>query len=257
MLNRLCVSAALCVLALYATAGFAQQLKQMPKDADPAFEVASIKPTPENDCNQGFHQHGRHVQVENETVNSLIMFAYAIHAKQIVDAPVWFATDRYDIDGVADVEGEPNLRQYQGMIRKLLEERFHLKYHREKRELSVFAIRQAKGGAKLAKSTHAPDDMPDQTGNGTTMHFTNNSMSDFALGMQFFQDRPVVDETGLDGRYDFKLSWTPESRLQTADANAPPGMFTAIQEQLGLKLEAAKAPVEVLVVERVERPGEN
>jgi uncharacterized protein (TIGR03435 family) len=255
MLASLRILALICLVSC--ATGLSQEPKPMAKDADPAFEVATIKLTPPTDQNQGFHEHGRHLQVENETVNDLIKFAYSIHAKQIVDAPSWFATDRYDVEGVPNVEGTVSLKQYQGIIRKLLEDRFHIKFHREKRELPVFAILQAKGGAKLTKSADQTNENPDQTGNGKTMRFTSNSMDDFALGMQFImQDRPVVNETGLAGRYDFALSWTREGS-QPTEANAPPGIFTAIQEQLGLKLEPVKASVDVFVVEHAERPSGN
>jgi len=232
---------------------------QMAADAHPSFEVATIKPTDPNDSNQGFHTRGHRISIENETVESLISFAYAIHAHQIVDGPAWFHSDRYDIDGVPDVEGEPNLKQYQEMVQKLLADRFQLKFHREKRELSIYAITIAKGGPKLTKST-ADNDQIDQTGNGNgNQHrtkFTNNSMADFALGMQYFMERPVIDQTGLTGRFDFVLTWTPDAS-HTGDPNAAPGIFTAVQEELGLKLEPTKGPADVLVVDHVERPSEN
>jgi uncharacterized protein (TIGR03435 family) len=88
------------------------------------------------------------------------------------------------------------------------------------------------------------------------MKFTNNSMADFALCMQYFVERPVIDQTGLTGRYDFMLTWTPDA-AHTGDANAAPGMFTAVQEELGVKLEPTKGPADVLVVDHVERPSGN
>jgi uncharacterized protein (TIGR03435 family) len=143
---------------------------------------------------------------------------------------------------------KPNLPQLQVMIQKLLADRFQLKLLREKREPPVYAITLAKGGAKLAKSAGDPNGSPDQTGNlRGTVKFTNKSMSDFALGMQEFLEKPVVDQTGLVGRFDFVLNWAPEN-AQTTDTNEPPGIFTALQEQLGLKIESAKAPVDVLVL---------
>ena len=89
-----------------------------------------------------------------------------------------------------------------------------------------------------------------------TMKFTNNSMEDFALCMQFFLDRPAVDQTGIAGRWDFVLQWTPNESAVT-DPNAAPGIFTAVQEELGLKLEPVKAQADVLVIEHVERPSAN
>jgi uncharacterized protein (TIGR03435 family) len=146
------------------------------------------------------------------------------------------------------------------MLRRLLEERFGLKFHWGKREMAVYAVTVAKGGAKLAKSTSDPNGLLDQTGdwqNGQqTMRFTNNGMADFALCMQSFLDRPAVDRTGLAGRYDFVLKWTPDES-KVSDASAAPGSFTAIQEELGLKLEPVKAQADVLVVDKVERPSAN
>jgi uncharacterized protein (TIGR03435 family) len=185
-------------------------------------------------------------------------FAYAIHPKQIVDGPVWLETQRYDIVGQADVEGYANLRQIQEMLQKLLASRFNLKFHREKRELSIYAITLAKGGPKLTKHLEASNGLPTQSGSPSSggRRFTNNSMSDFALGMQSFLDRPVVDQTGLVGRFDFVLSWTPDDS-NTDPENPAPGLFTAVQEQLGLKLEPVKGPADVYVIDHVEKPSEN
>ncbi len=102
--------------------------------------------------------------------------------------------------------------------------------------------------------------MLDQTGNNNgveqTWKYTNNSMEDFAQGMQVFLDRPVVDETGLKGKFDFTLEWTVDGAVNS-DPKAPPGLFTAVQEQLGLKIEATKGPAEVLVIDHAERPSAN
>jgi uncharacterized protein (TIGR03435 family) len=235
-------------------------VKMMAADAHPMFEVATIKPSDPNDKSDGFHSNGRRIFIENQTVDKMLTFAYGVHGKQIVSGPDWFGTERFDIVGVPDVEGEPNLRQQQEMLQRLLTDRFGLKFHREKRELAVYAITAAKGGPKLTKSQGDPNGLPDQTGDGNggqmTFKFTNNTMEDFALGMQFFLDRPVVNQTGLMGRWDFVLKWTP-NELKAADPDGAPGMFTAIQEQLGLKLEAVKAPADVLVVDHVERPSVN
>jgi uncharacterized protein (TIGR03435 family) len=242
-------------------AGLQQQASepatQMAADAIPSFEVATIKPTDPGDTSRGFHVAGHRIFIENQDVNTLISVAYAIHSKQIVDAPAWFGKDRYDTRGIPDVAGIPNLRQLQEMIQKLLADRFQVKFDREKRELSVYAITVAKGGPKLAKSAGDPNGLPDQTGNGRgSVKFTNTSMSDFALGMQGYLEKPVVDQTGLAGRFDFVLNWAPENS-QSTDLNAPPGIFTALQEQLGLRLVSTNAPVDVLVIVHAEHPSEN
>lgn len=241
--------------------GAAQQsivpMSPMAADAYPSFEVATIKPADPNQSKGNFRIGGHRINIENQSVDSLLSVAYAIHQKQIVDGPAWLDTQRYDIVEQPDVEGVPNLRQIQEMLQELLASRFDLTFHREKRELSIYAITVAKGGPKLAKSAKSSSGLPTQSGSGSggqqIRKFTNNSMSDFALGMQAFLDKPVVDETGLAGRYDFILKWTPDE-ISTNNPNAPPGIFTAAQEQLGLKLEPTKAPTDVLVIGHVERP---
>jgi uncharacterized protein (TIGR03435 family) len=127
--------------------------------------------------------------------------------------------------------------------------------------MSVYALTVAKGGPKLTNSAGDPNGVMNENdrdnGGQRTMQTSNMSMEDFALVMKFFMDRPVVDQTGLNGRYDFQLKWTFDESKVPADGTAPPELFTAIQEQLGLKLDAVKAPAEVLVVDKVERPGAN
>ena len=236
-------------------------IHNMAADADPVFEVATIKPSQPNDPSDGFHTRGRHLFIENQTVNKLIAFAYGMNGKQISGGPAWLGTDRFDIDGVPDVEGTPSLKQEQGMVKKLLAERFWMTFHHEKRELSVYAITVGKSGPKLTKSVGELIGMPsqdaDQHGTELDMRFKNMSMADFALCMQFFVDRPIVDQTGLAGRYDFNLKWTFDETEASSNPNAPPGLFTAIQEQDGLKLEAVKAQVDVIVIDKVERPSAN
>lgn len=231
----------------------------MAPDAHPSFEVATIKPSDPNETGN-FIVGGHRLVIEGQTVNDLVSFAYAVHRKQIVDGPPWLETERFDIDGQADQPGVANLHQVQEMLQKLLADRFGLKLHREKRNLAIYAVTLAKGGLKLTPSPKNTYGLPTQSGHGQggqqQRKFTNNSMSDFALGMQAYMDRPVVDETGLPGRYDFTLRWTPDN-VPTNEPGAPPGIFTAIQEQLGLKLEATKGPADVLVIDHIEKPSAN
>jgi len=239
-------------------AGATQPPKSMAPDAHPSFEVATIKPSDPNAKGTSFRIKGRHLLMSNQPVANLIALAYGLQGTQIVGDPAWLGTDRYDIDGVADVEGEPNLKQMQEMYRKLLAERFGLAAHMDKKEMAVYALRVGKAGTKaMAKSKGDPNGEPDQEGGARGATFTNCSMGEFSLMLGFMLDRPVVDETGIAGRWDFALRWTPLDAAETTDPNAPPGMFTAIQEQLGLKLEPVKAPTDVLVVDKVERPSAN
>jgi len=247
------------LLAACAQDNPAQTLK-MARNADPEFEVATIKPADPDDRNQGFSLKGHRISIENSTMTSLICFAYSIHKSQIVNAPRWFDEQPWNIDGVPDAEGAPNWNQYRRMLQKLLSSRFGLQMHHEKRELSVYTLTVAKGGPKLQKSKDDPDALSDSSGHGIGaqqyMKFTNDSMTDFAKTMQLMVDRPVLDQTNVSGRYDFSLLWTPDAMRATPTDTAP-GLFTAVQEQLGLKLEATHAPTDVFVIDAATRPTPN
>jgi uncharacterized protein (TIGR03435 family) len=249
-----------CVLAAQAQDIATPPLKPMARDADPAFEVAAIKPSDPNDRNQGFRLKGRRISIEAETMTGLICFAYSIHKTQIVNAPQWFEDQPWDIAGVPDLDGAPNWKQYRRMLQKLLATRYGLVMHHDKRELSVYAITVTKGGPRLERSKSDPDALSDQSGHGEGhaqyMKFTNDSMADFAETMELMVDRPVVDQTNLSGRYDFSLLWTPDV-IRDAQTDAAPGLFTAVQEQLGLKLAAMHLPTDVLVIEAATRPTQN
>jgi uncharacterized protein (TIGR03435 family) len=232
----------------------------MAKDADPGWEVATVKPTDPNDTVSHINIQGRHAMIEGESVEAMLRFAYGVQRSQIVGAPEWMRSERWDVTGVPDTPGKPNLPQFQSMMRKLLAERFSLAVHREQREMPVFALTVARGGPKLQKSAGDPNAGPGSGGstvNGIEdHHYTNTSMTALALMLMIYTDRPIVDQTGLQGRYDFLLRWTKDETAATAP-DAPPGFFTAMQEQLGLKLEPTKAPADVLAIDKVERPGAN
>jgi uncharacterized protein (TIGR03435 family) len=240
----------------------ATPVKPMAADAHPSFAVATIKPHDPNDpCRgcQGFSTQGDRMSIRNESVCSLMQMAYSIHPHQIIGAPEWLFNSAFDIEGTLDTPGDPNDRQQQEMLQKLLADRFGLKFHRDKRELSVYAIQIAKGGPKLKPAAN-PDAGADQEGNGhgteQTVIFTSNGIADFIRNEQFFVDRPLVDQTGLTGRYDFSLRYTFDEAKST-DPNAPPGLFTAVQEQLGLKFQPTKAPADVFIIDHVEQPSAN
>jgi uncharacterized protein (TIGR03435 family) len=232
----------------------------MAKDADPGWDVVSIKPRDPNDPSnvQVMSTRGREVVILNRSVQGMVLFAYGLHKKQITGAPAWMDTLRWDIHGVPDIPGEPDEKHMQILIRKLLEERFGLKVHKETKELPVYAVTVAKGGHKMTRSTGDPSGPPyeSETSNGgiMTMHMTNISMNEFAPGLGYFLDRPAVDQTQLPGRYDFQMKWTIDESKAPADGTAPPGMFTAIQEQIGLKLEPVKAQTQMLVIDAVQQP---
>lgn len=243
-------------------------LKPMPANANPSFEVATIKPSKPGRPGKAFTVRGRRFITINTTLIDMMTFAYRIQEKQIVGGPAWMKTDKYDVLAEPDGEGQPNDNQWRVMVQKLMTNRFQLKFHREKQELSVYAIVVGKHGPELTKSQGDPNGLPSMFFRGPgVLPVRNATMAEFAGLMQNVLDRPVVDQTGLPGRYDFTLTWTPdESQLANLgirvpppanNADAPPGLFTAIQEQLGLKFKATKAPAEVLVIDHVEPPSPN
>ncbi len=244
-------------------------IKPMAVTANPSFDVATVKPSKPDQPGKMFRVEGRRFTTLNTTLSDVIDFAYGTHPKQIVNAPAWISIDKFDLEGTPDIEGAPNDQQWKGMIKKLLAERFQLKFHHDNRELSAYALTIAKTGPKLEKSPGDPNGLPglffSQLGN---LHVNNANMEDFSHLMQeAVLDRPVVDQTNLKGRWNFNLKWTPdESQFSgmgikvpppTDAADAPPPLFTAIQEEVGLKLDATRTSVPVLVVDHVEKPGEN
>lgn len=241
----------------------------MARDADPAFDVATIKPSKPGEEGSGYGLDGRHVTTENTSLDNLIGYAYDIHRKQIVNAPDWADSDKYDIAGVPDLPGEPNDQQSKRMFQKLLADRFQLRFHTEKRELPVYVLSVAKNGPKnLTRSASSQEGFSIPIGGtrgGVKMTVWNGTMTNFAIfGLQgAVVDRPVVDRTGLTDRYDFALRWMPDEsqfggHMQFGSVKDPqPDLFTAMQQQLGLKLEPMKAPVDVLVIDAVQKPSAN
>jgi uncharacterized protein (TIGR03435 family) len=243
--------------------------KLMDPNAVPKFDVVTVKPSKPDQPGKGFTVRGRHVMTINTNLNDLVTFAYSLHAKQLINAPAWFATDHFDLDGVPDVEGRPSAQQMRILIQSALTDRFKLTFHHDKKELAVYALEIGKGGPKLTETIHQPGDARNFLFRklGALM-VTNSTMQDFCNGMQgAVMDKPVVDHTELTGRYDFTLNWTPdESQFEAMggfkpptadDPNAPPALSTAMQEQLGLKFEATKALAEVFVIDHVEKPSAN
>jgi uncharacterized protein (TIGR03435 family) len=246
--------------------------KRMAPDANPAFEVATIKPSDPAHPEQIITLRGAEVITTNVTVHALINLGYWLHPKQLAGGPAWIETEKFDMAGKPDVPGQPNVDQMKVMIQKLLVDRFQLKFHFEKRELPVYAVRLAKTGAKITTSKDDPKGIPGwnfgRNPAGMIMAFRNSPMSQFTAVLQNSTDRPVVDQTGLSGRYDFTLNFTPDAAMATALSGGPPppaadnpdaapDLFAAFQRQLGLKLEPTRAPVDVMVIDKVEKPSEN
>ena len=244
--------------------------KPMAADANPVFEVATIKQSrPDDQRLPTIQIQNRRLLTWNKSVMNLITYAYSMNPKEVVNGPDWLDT-KYEIVAQPGGEGQPNQQQWQMMMQKLLAERFKLAYHRQKKEVSIYALTVAKNGPKLlAPSTGDPKGLPNlaMPARGR-FRARNATMLDFAGELQGWQDRPVVDRTGIQGRYDFGLSWTPDdnqaSRMSglsgfpaPRDSNETPDLFTAIQEQLGLRLESSRGFIDVMIIDHVERPSEN
>jgi uncharacterized protein (TIGR03435 family) len=240
--------------------------RSMAADASTVFEVATVKPAapPPFPGFQLFTVRGREVLAINTTTAALIRFAYGVQTRQVIGGPSWIENDRFDVTGRPQAEGVPNNEQMRGLIKSLLGDRFKLAVHSEKRDLPAYLLTVGKQGHKLTQNTSNPNGLAStvRTGLGV-ISATNANMGHFAALLQSsLLDRPVVDRTGLPGRFDFMLNWTPDQSPSSAapttpDPNAPPGFFTAIQEQLGLRIETQTAPVDVIVIDRVEKPSEN
>lgn len=230
-----------------------------PPGSSLSFEVASIKLSSSLSSKGNFRIGGHQIYIDNESLNDLICFAYEVHPSQVLNGPAWIGTRKYDIVAEADMSQPPDLPQIRGLLKSMLSDRFGLRLHHEQKQLKVYALVLAKGGPKLEKSTSAPSAPPTQTGSrgerSQTRTFRNNTMVDFAYGMQNYLERPVVDHTGIAGRYDFVLEWSDNAGGE--DANTAPDVFTAVQEQLGLKFQPTTGLADVMIVDAVKDPPGN
>ncbi len=250
----------------------------------PSFEVATIKPSHSSSDLFNFRMTDTRFSAENASLTRLVRFAYNISSgNQLAKDPDWMNSERFDVDAKitdAQIEAlknlppEQRLNQYRLMVQSLLADRFKMKVSTEVKELPVYALVVAKDGTKLTPASfqHIP---------WLTGEFSRGDLNASGVSMKFFTNdwlsrrpdlsgRAVIDATGLQGSYDFTLKWSPvdmSSGLPSASADrgaasatvdsSGPSLFTALQEQLGLKLEPRKAPVEVLVIDHVEKPSPN
>jgi bla regulator protein blaR1 len=263
-----------------------------PKLTRPEFEVASIKLDPSGGRGGRIEMPpGGRFNLTNVPLQFLITFGYNIKDNQIAGAPSWLNTDRYDVAARAD--GNASQDQLRLMAQSLLADRMKLAMHHETRELTVYELTPAKGGLKLTPSTesnctkfdrdHPPPPptpggpMPNICGN---VGMTRGLISAYGVPITRLVDllsnllgRPVVDKTGASGTYNLRVEFTPDQATGDGpfgaggpggpggDAPPPdsasPNIFTALQEQLGIKADSAKGQVEMLVIDHVERPSEN
>ncbi len=222
-----------------------------------AFEVVSVKANRSGlDRNESHAKStpGRY-DATNVKVKELIQDAFRVKEFQISGAPGWTATEGFDIAattgasaGLTDTELEP-------VLRSLLEDRFQLRFHRETKDMPAYSLVIARNGPKLiAHSGDAGFDVSIRHRPGTLiLSGTKMSLSKLTEVLSRRLGRPVLDGTGLSGEYDLKMEWAPDPSAESADAS----LFTALQEQLGLRLESTKAPAEIIVVDGVERPSDN
>jgi bla regulator protein blaR1 len=261
----------LIAIALMAAVGLGQS-----QDADssfrPAFEVASIKPDPGPIIRVGKPPGGGLV-ARGIFIRFLIALAYDVKEFQILDGPSWISHEQYLIEAKpGDNPKGPILSVYLSKqqkeddewrlrIQSLLADRFHLRIHRETREQPVYSLVVGKNGPKFKESRFSESDFRKGALPGLTMHpyeLIGNSVEIRLLADEISRrlSRNVMDHTGLNGEYDFDLRWVPDA----ADGDSVPdgpSIFTAVQEQLGLKLESGKAPVDAIVIDHIEKPSPN
>ena len=251
----------------------------------PAFEVVSIRPNKSGSDDDRTNSTPDGFTARNVPLQLVILGAYHIGdsdlmsgARLIPGAPSWIQSDRYDIQAkmsdsdiaeLRKLSSDQQAEQKRLMLQSLLADRFKLTLHRETKEASAYALVIAKNGPKMKKE---PDEAATGGYHSSHTYIEDHAapLVDLASRLAFLLGRPVLDKTGLTGKYDFTLQWMPDSGQASMpgpdsgqQGNAPPSdssgpsIFTALQEQLGLKLESITAPVEHIVIDHVERPSEN
>jgi uncharacterized protein (TIGR03435 family) len=256
-----------------ADAGAKAQQPTEAKTATPAFDVAVIR---QNLSDHTARTHiissssDGHFTAINATLKLLIRFAYGLPESRIVGGPGWLDATKFDVDAKADeaedahlkgLSGDEGRLEKQKMLQALLADRFRLVTHLETRELPVYGLVAAKGGAKFLESK-AQGTTVDGGRGKIDVRGGDNSVALLAEELAKQLDRVVIDQTGIQGRYNLSLRWAPDDGAASipggsAASDAGPSIFTAIQEQLGLKLESQKGPVQVLVIDKIEMPSEN
>jgi uncharacterized protein (TIGR03435 family) len=229
-----------------------------------AFEVASIKlHLMTGGGFIGTRISGSLVTVSISTLRRLIQNGYQVQPYQISGGPAWVndTAPVYDIAARAPGESTPTADEARQMLQTLLADRFKLVLHRETREVPAYALVIAKNGSKLKATTGSPSGTRLAIGPTRRMQATNMSMGQLLGSLTGELGRPVLDQTGLSGKYDWELEWIADPVQATAlDPNGAlvaADLFTALQEQLGLRLEATKTTIEVLVIDQAEKPSEN
>jgi uncharacterized protein (TIGR03435 family) len=237
-----------------------------------AFEVATVKPTGPDPRGRWIRmQSANRFEARNHALRTLIAAADDLSPQAISGGPPWVDSDHWDILAKTPGDVRPNLPEQMLMLRQLLNDRFKLVLRQVPKELPVYALTVAKGGAKLKESTTSPDASPEGppplvfalSTEVVRLSALYATMGEFASVLQRSPlDRPVIDRTGLSGRYDFNLEFAPDETVWGGGLPRPensqrPGLFGAVQQQLGLRLEATKGVIDALVIDAVERPPDN
>ena len=224
------------------------------------WDVVSIKPHKQLDSGGSMYVRDDGIDINNLTIHSLIWGAFDVRSQdQFSGWPDWANSDHFDVRAKLTAEdaerwhkmhGEEGEREFQQLMRQILDDRFALKAHIEKRELPVYELVVAKQGSKLKQSLPHTGGISNY-GPGK-ISAKRTPITSLIVNLSATVGRVVIDKTGLTGEYDFELTWATDSQ-----PDAGPSIFTALQEQLGLKLQSAKAPVDVVVIDHIERPSAN
>jgi uncharacterized protein (TIGR03435 family) len=222
----------------------------------PAFEVASVKPNTSGSGSSRTSGTTGQITITNRSLKELIKMAYSVQDFQI-SAPDWLGSAKFDI--VAKIPAGAPKDQRPAMMQALLAERFHLAVHRESKEMPAYALVLAKSGPKLQQVEPGGTSMNDnEDNNSRRIAAERASMAVLAETLARIVEHPVVDHTGLQGVYSLKLQYTPDNPKSDGPDAAGPSIYAALQEQLGLKLQTQKLPVDVIVVDHVDGvPTEN
>ena len=255
------------VAVLLMAADVAVVLGQTTTQAEtPVFDVAVIRlhhPVPHERSHIYSSSSDGNFKTVNVSLGALLQFAFGVPESRIVGGPNELRSQMFDIEAKADSAVDAALKKLpsdqgklvkQQMIQALLADRFKLVVHRETRELPIYALVVAKGGSKLEASKS--DGVMISSG---SRYLNAQGVTIAMIAQELAQDvgRVVMDKTGIEGRFDVDLKWTPDDEATAGNADAAPSIYTAVQEQVGLRLDAEKGPVEVLVVDRLEGPSEN
>ena len=220
-----------------------------------AFDVVSIKPNKSGAAASETETTPGRLNLINVTPLSLLLRAFGVLTPQIVGAPGWLATERYDV--VAAVPGGAvlNDRTRQTFIEQMLADRWRLRYHRETREIPVYSLVTANEGSRMVIHT-GPGEYGmkvERAGPRVILRSTRGNMQRLIEILSGFAGRVVSNDSGLSGEYDFTLEWIQDANA----ADSGPSLFTALREQLGLRLVSAERPAPVIVIDQIERPSEN